>query len=468
MLVYSEGVCLKRDELGTTLSKESLKIMFLGAGELGQEQVIEAQRLGIETIAVDRYENAPGQRLADRTYSFSMLDGKRLREVVEKEKPDVIIPEIEAISLETLFELEKEGYFVVPNAKATHTAMQRKRLRELIAKEAGVLTSKYAYANTDDADAVKDACEKVGYPCVVKAIQSSSGHGSTEVRGPEDVATAIAAAREKTRVKSNEVIVEEFIPFDTEVTELAVRHFDEAGKIVTTFPKPLGHVQIDGDYHSSWMGFNAAEYLPHNPENTRGMNEELAAVAERKIYETTKKITDVLGGRSIFGCELFVKAYGDDVKVYGNEVACRPHDTGLVTLLSHQNTLSEFGLHIRAVCGFPIPGEVNEDGFRVLKPIANAASHVILSPHEGHGLRYKGLWKCMSMPGVLLKLFGKPEAHTGRRLGVVVAMANTVLEAKRKAEIAAHSIEIKAGESEWAGQTETRKHVVYAKPKPGA
>ncbi|MBI5229354.1 ATP-grasp domain-containing protein, partial [Candidatus Micrarchaeota archaeon] len=231
--------------------------------------------------------------------------------------------------------------------------------------------------------------------------------------------------------------------------------------------KPLGHVQIEGDYHSSWMGSNTAEYLPHVPERTRDMNEELAAKAERRIYETTKKITDVLGGRSIFGCELFVKADGDDAIVYGNEVACRPHDTGLVTFLSHQNALSEFGLHIRAVCGFPIPSEKNEDGFRVLNPVANAASHVILSPHEGHGICYRGLWKCMNMQGVSLKIFGKPEAHVGRRLGVVVAMANSVLEAKKKAEIAAHTIEVKASGTQWKNQTdmETRKHIVFAKPR---
>jgi len=454
---------VKRDELGTTLTKESLKIMLLGAGELGQEQIIEAQRLGIETIAVDRYENAPGHRVADRHYTINMRDAKLLRGVVEKEKPDVIIPEIEAINLDTLFELEKEGYYVVPSARATHTAMQRKRIRELIAKEAGVLTSKYVYARTDDPDAVRDGCEKIGYPCVIKAIQSSSGLGSTDVHSPQDVEKAIEAAKKEARGSAEEVIIEEFIPFDTEVTELAVRHFDEDGKIVTTFPKPAGHVQIEGDYHSSWMGFNVAEYLPQTPENTRDMNEELAIKAEKRIYETTKKITDALGGRTIFGCELFVKADGDDAIVYGNEVACRPHDTGLVTFLSHQNTFSEFGLHIRAVCGFPIPGEINEDGFRVLEPVANAASHVILSPFDGHGIAYKGFWKAMGMDGVALKIFGKPEAHVGRRMGVVIASAETVLEAKKKAEIAAHSIEIKTHGNNWKTQTEleTRKHVVF-------
>jgi len=453
----------KRDELGTTLTKNSLKVMFLGAGELGQEQIMEAQRLGIETVAVDRYKNAPGQRLADRHYVINMRDGKLLREVIEKEDPDVIIPEIEAISLDTLFDLEKEGFYIVPSAKATHTAMQRKRLRELISKEAEVLTSKYVYANTNDPDSVRAACEKVGYPCVVKAIQSSSGLGSMDVHSPKDVDEAIAKAKKEARGSGEEVIIEEFIKFDTEVTELAVRHFDDSGKIVTTFPNALGHAQIEGDYHSSWMGMNVAEYLPRNPENTRDMNDELAYKAQKRIYETTKKITDVLGGRSIFGCELFVKADGTDAVVYGNEVACRPHDTGLVTLQSHMNTLSEFGLHIRAVCGFPIPGEKNDDGFRVLKPVANAASHVILSPYDGHEVSYKGLWDCMGMEGVSLKIFGKPEAHVGRRMGVVVATAPTVLEAKRKAEIAAHKIMMKAGDNPWKGQTEmeTRKHVVY-------
>jgi len=454
------------DEIGTTLTKGSLKVMFLGSGELGQEQIIEAQRLGIETVAVDRYENAPGHRVADRHYAFNMRDAKLLRDVIEKEDPDVIVPEIEAFNLDTLFDLEKEGYYIVPNAKATFSAMQRKRLRELISKEAGVLTSKYAYAMTNDPQSVRDACEKVGYPCVIKAIQSSSGLGSSDVKSPADVEIAIAKAKKEARGNGEEVIVEEFIKFDTEVTELAVQHFDENGKIVTTFPKPLGHVQIDGDYHSSWMGFNCAEYLPLMPENTKSQNEELAIKAEKKIYEVASKITRTLAGptgRTVFGCELFVKQNGDDVIVYGNESTCRPHDTGLVSFLSHPNTLSQFGMHIRAVCGLPIPGEVNEWGYRVLKPVANAATHVILSPYDGHDIRYRNLWNCMNTQGVTLKLFGKPEGHVGRRMGVVIATAPTVLEAKKKAEIAAHAIEIQVAGQPWKGQTEmeTRKHIVY-------
>jgi len=456
----------KLDEIGTTLTKDATKIMLLGAGELGQEQILEAQRFGIEVVAVDRYENAPGHRVADRHYKMDMRDAKLLRALIEKEEPDVIIPEIEAINLDELFALEKEGYYIVPNAKATHTAMQRKRLRELISKDAGVLTSKYAYAMTNDPDSVRAACEKVGYPCVIKAIQSSSGLGSSDVRSAEDVEKAIEKARKEARGTGEEVIVEEFIKFDTEVTELVVQHLDEDGKTVATFPKPLGHVQIDGDYHSSWMGFNCAEYLPLMPENTKSQNIELAIKAEKKIYEVASKITSTLAGpagRTVFGCELFVKQNGDDVVVYGNESTCRPHDTGLVTLQAHANSFSQFGMHIRAVCGLPIPGEKNEWGYRAIKPVANSASHVILSPYDGHGIRYKNLWKCMNAQGVMLKLFGKPSAHIGRRMGVVVATAPTVLEAKRKAEIAAHAIEMKVGTSPWKTQTEmeTRKHIVY-------
>ncbi len=450
----------KRNEIGTTLTDGSLKLMFLGTGELGQEQIIEAQRLGIETIAVDRYENSPGMRVADRHYAINMLDAEKLREIVEKEKPDALIPEIEAINLDLLSELEKEGFFVVPNAKATHAAMHRKRIRELIAKEAGVKTSPYMNARTDDPASVKDACEKVGYPCVVKAIQSSSGLGSTDVNGPEEVQKAVDLAVKEARGSSEEVIVEGFIDFDTEVTELATRHYDEDGKIVTTFPKPVGHYQIEGDYHSSWQGPDVSQYLPWKSEDGK-VDEDLALKAELKIYEATKKITDALGGVGLFGCELFVKEQDGHVQVYGNEISPRPHDTGLITIATHPVTLSEFGLHIRAVSGLPIPAET-VNGYRVLEPIASGASHVLLSPYEGKDTSFKGIWDCMSEKGVILKLFGKPEAHVNRRMGVVLATADTILEAKKNAEVSAHKIKIKTKGNDWAEQADKRMHLALA------
>jgi len=426
----------KRDELFAPLSKKATKIMMLGAGELGREVIIEAMRLGIETVALDRYENAPGQQVSHRAYTGNLKDAGWLRSIIEKEKPDAIVPEIEAINLDMLFELEKEGYNVIPNAFATYTAMQRERVREVIANKAGVPTSKYQYANT--LEELEDACEKMGYPCWVKAIMSSSGHGSTFVESKADIKTAFENARTKARGSGERMIVEQHIPFDIEITELAVRHYDENGKIITSFPKPVGQYQIDGDYHSSWQ---PAEV----PENV-----------EREIYRTAEKITAALGGVGLFGCELFVK----DGKVYGNECSPRPHDTGMVTLATHQAGFSECGLHARAVCGLPIPS-IKENGFNVIKPVRPGASHVILSPCEGWVPGVRNLWKAMG-PDVSMYLFGKPEAHINRRMGVVVALADNVKDAQEKAERAAHSIEMQTQqEPKWLGQQEKRLHVLH-------
>ncbi|ASJ10361.1 phosphoribosylglycinamide formyltransferase 2 [Thermococcus sp. P6] len=425
-----------RDELGTPLTDSAVKIMLLGSGELGKEIAIEAQRLGVEVVAVDRYANAPAMQVAHRSYVGNMKDGDFLWSVVEREEPDAIIPEVEAINLEALFELEKDGYFVVPNARATWIAMHRERTRETLVREAGVPTSRYAYATT--LDELYDACEKVGYPCHTKAIMSSSGKGSYFVREPEDVPKAWEVAKKKARGSADKIIVEEHIDFDVEITELAVRHYDENGEIVTTFPKPVGHYQIDGDYHASWQPA------------------EISEKAERRVYEIAKKITDVLGGLGIFGVEMFVK--GDEV--WANEVSPRPHDTGMVTLASHPAGFSEFGLHLRAVLGLPIPGEW-VDGYRLFPILTPAATHVIKANQEGYAPRFRGLFRALSVPNATIRLFGKPEAYRGRRLGVALAWDKEVERAKRRAEEVAHKVELRTRRGEWQGQDyEKRKHLL--------
>lgn len=430
-----------RDELGTATTDSAQKIILLGSGELGKEIAIEAQRLGVEVIAVDRYANSPAMQVAHRSYVGDMRNADFLFSVIEREKPDAIIPEIEAINLDALFELEKDGYFVVPNAKATWIAMHRERTRETLAKEAKVPTSRYTYAST--LDELYDACEKIGYPCHTKAIMSSSGKGSYFVRGSEDIPKAWEEAKRKARGGSAEkLIVEEHIDFDVEITELAVRHYDENGEIVTTFPKPVGHYQIDGDYHSSWQPA------------------EISEKAEREVYRIAKRITDVLGGLGLFGIEMFVK--GD--KVWANEVSPRPpHDTGMVTLASHPTGFSEFGLHLRAVLGLPIPGEW-VDGYRLFPMLTPAATHVIKANVSGYSPRFRGgLAKALGVPNATVRLFGKPEAYLGRRLGVAIAWGGEEVggEAKRKAEMVAHSIGLRTRSSEWHSQDyEKRKHLL--------
>ncbi|MFH1182504.1 MAG: formate-dependent phosphoribosylglycinamide formyltransferase [Candidatus Woesearchaeota archaeon] len=426
---------MKRDELFAPLSGKATRIMLLGAGELGRETIIEAMRMGIETIAVDRYENAPGQQVAHRSYTGNMKDAGFLRAVIEREKPDAIIPEIEAVNLDLLAELEKEGFNIVPNAEAVRAAMHRERIRELISKKAGVPTSKYLYAST--LDELQDACEKIGYPCWVKAIMSSSGHGSSFVQSKADIKKAFENAKTNARGSGEKMIVEEHIPFDLEITELAVRHYDENGKITTTFPKPVGHYQVEGDYHSSWQPAEVSEKV------------------EKEIYRIAGKITGALGGVGLFGCELFVK--GD--KVYGNECAARPHDTGMVTFATHQAGFSEAGLHARAVCGLPIPSS-RQGEFNVIMPIKAGASHVVLSPCEGWVPGIRGLWKAMGKD-ISFYIFGKPEAHIGRRMGLVVALDDDVQEAKKKAERAAHFIEMQTQQQQkWLPQDEKRKHLL--------
>lgn len=425
-----------RNELYSQTSGKATKIMLLGCGELGKEVIIESQRMGFFTIGVDRYMDAPGHQVAHKFYAGDMKDAGFLRSIIEKEKPDVIVPEIEAINLDMLFDLEKEGYNVIPNANATYTAMQRERIRETI-KKAGVETSKYYYAS--NLDEMKDACEKVGYPCWVKAIMDSSGHGSSFVKGPEDVKQAFEKAKNEARGSGEKMIIEEHIPFDTEVTELAVRHFDENGKVTTSFPRPVGHYQTrGGDYHSSWQAAEVSEK------------------AEKGIYEAAKKITGALGGTGLFGCELFVK--GD--KVYGNECSPRPHDTGMVTFVTHQMGYSQAALHVRAITGLPIPTE-ERLGYSSIPMLRPGATHVLLSPYEGWDLAFGNLFKAFNTKGISFMFFGKPEAHVDRRMGLVLATAENVEEAKLKAEKAAHLIEIKTSQfKEWKMQQDKEKHLI--------
>lgn len=452
--------------LAAPLEERSLKLLLFGAGELGKEIAIEAQRLGMEVIAVDRYERAPAQQVAHKAYTVNMMDANAMRSIVDRELPDIIIPEIEAIDLDVLNEFEEDGYLVAPNAAATHAAMNRERIRELIVKS-GVKTGAYAYTRTDDLPEFTDAVEKIGYPCFSKAIMSSSGKGSYFIESRDDIEAAMNAARYETRGSGERAIIEEYIPFDTEVTELAVRHLDEDGNIVTTFPKPVGHYQIDGDYHSSWQSPNIEEYLPYNVDDIGKSVEkdpELAKEAERKIYDAARRITDELGGVGVFGCELFVRVRGGKVEVYGNECAPRPHDTGMVTYISHPQGFNEGGLHVRAITGLPVPARI-EDGYRLFDPLMPAASHVIISPAQGFDPMYKGLFDAMSVPGANIQLFGKPFSyHSGwiveERMGIALAMGADAFDAKRKAEVAAHKILIRtATDREWRGQEETRMHV---------
>ncbi len=425
---------MQQDIIFSPLSSKATKIMLLGAGELGKEVIIEAMRLGFFTIAVDRYEGAPGQQVAHQSYAGNMKDPGFLRSVIEREKPDYIVPEIEAINLDLLFDLEKEGFNIIPNAKATNTAMQRERIREMIVKT-GVPVSEYYYASS--LKELKQACEKTGYPCWVKAIQDSSGSGSSKVNSAKDVEAAYEKANAEARGSADKLIVEKNIDFDIEVTELAVRHF-ENNKIKTSFCHPVGQYQTrGGDYHSSWQLADISEK------------------AEKKVYEIAKKITDALGGVGVFGCELFVK--GDEV--WANECSPRPHDTGMVTFASHQIGFSQAALHVKAITGLPIPAK-KRLGFDVVPIITPAASHVILSPTEGFDPGYKNMLDALDEPGVTALLFGKNEAFVNRRLGIVLATDPDVKKAREKAEIAAHKIEISTRQNQkWQKQESREKHI---------
>ena len=388
--------------IGTPLTHSATKILLLGSGELGKEVAIEAMRLGAEVVAVDRYENAPAMQIAHRSYAINMLDGKALRDVVEKEQPDMIVPEIEAIATDTLLELEKEGVTVVPTAKATWLTMNREGIRRLAAEELGVPTSKYCFADTEEE--YREAVAEVGMPCVVKPVMSSSGKGQSTVKTEDDITSAWTYSQEGGRTGGGRIIIEGFVEFDYEITLLTVRH---AGG--TSFCEPIGHYQEDGDYRMSWQP------------------QPMSAIALERAREIARTVTDALGGFGIFGVELFVK--GDEVIF--SEVSPRPHDTGLVTVIS-QN-LSEFALHARAILGLPVP-EIVQRGA--------AASSVVLVEGNGTGATFSGLDKALSEPETQLLLFGKAEVQGRRRLGVALALDEDVEKAKAKAKRASSAVTV--------------------------
>lgn len=377
--------------------------MLLGSGELGKEVAIELQRLGVEVIAVDRYANAPAMQVAHRSHVISMLDGEALRRLVAVEKPDLIIPEIEAIATDTLVELEAEGLTVVPTARAAQLTMNREGIRRLAAEELGLRTSPYVFAQTEEE--FRAAVEKIGLPCVVKPIMSSSGKGQSVVKSAGDVEHAWRYAQEGGRAGKGKVIVEGWVEFDYEITMLTVRHVGG-----TSFCAPVGHTQIKGDYRESWQ--------PHP------MSERALAAAQ----EMAEKITAALGGRGLFGVELFIK--GEDVIF--SEVSPRPHDTGLVTLISQD--LSEFALHVRAILGLPIPN-IHGHG--------PSASCAVLVEGESSAVQFGALDEVLAEPDTQLRLFGKPSVTGQRRMAVTLARAGDIEAARAKAHRAATAMEIR-------------------------
>ena len=389
--------------IGNPFTPVEKKAVLCGSGELGKEIAIELERYGVHVVAVDKYANAPAMQVAQSSHVLSMLDGDALAKMIEEENPDLVIPEVEAIATQKLIELEKKGYTVIPTAKATYLTMNREVIRRLAAEELGIPTSRYEFAQTEDE--FRAAVGRIGFPCVVKPVMSSSGHGQSVVRNESQVAEAWKISQEGGRAGGGKVIVEGFVDFDYEITLLTVRHC--AG---TTFLKPVGHHQVDGDYHESWQ--------------PQGMS----AAAEKKAQEIAGKITDALGGYGIFGVELFVK--GEDVIF--SEVSPRPHDTGMVTMISQD--MSEFALHARAVLGLPVP-EV-----RFYGPSASKAIVV-----EGNTTEYEfqDVDKVLEEPGVQVRFFGKPEIKGHRRVGVILATDETVEKALQKAERAYSKLKVK-------------------------
>ena len=379
-------------KIGTTLSPLRKKAVLCGSGELGKEVAIELQRYGVEVVALDRYANAPAMQVAHRSYVLSMLDGAQLRAVIEKEKPDYIIPEIEAIATDTLLELEKEGYNVIPTARATRLTMNREGIRRLAAEELGIPTSPYRFAS--DYEEFVEAVGQIGTPCVVKPVMSSSGHGQSVVRSSEEIDRAWENSQKGGRAGAGRVIVEGFVDFDYEITLLTVRHCGG-----TSFLEPIGHYQEDGDYRESWQP------QPMNPA-VRAQAEEIA-----------RRITEALGGWGLFGVELFVR--GD--RVIFSEVSPRPHDTGMVTMISQD--LSEFALHVRAVLGLPIPNIAFH---------GPSASRAVVVEGDTNRMEFANLENVLSEPDTQIRIFGKPEIEGHRRMAVLLARAESVEQAREK------------------------------------
>jgi len=391
--------------IGTPLSPSATKVMLLGAGELGKEVIIALQRLGVEVIAVDRYAHAPGHHVAHRFHVIDMTDPKALRALVEQEQPHLLVPEIEAIATDELARIEADGLArVIPTARATQLTMNREGIRRLVAEELKLPTSKYVFA--ESAEEVRRAAQELRYPCVVKPVMSSSGKGQSVLKGKDDVEKAWDYAMNAGRVKGARVIVEEWIPFDFEITLLTARARDERGQDATYFCEPIGHVQVNGDYVESWQ-----------PQPMTGR-------ALARAREVAKRVTDNLGGRGIFGVELFV--LGD--RVWFSEVSPRPHDTGMVTMITQDQ--SEFEIHARAILGLPVSTELRTPG----------ASAVIYGGMTAKGIAYEGVDEALRLPHVDLRLFGKPEAFPRRRMGVALAYGRDFGEARQRAKLCASRV----------------------------
>ncbi|MGC3948667.1 MAG: formate-dependent phosphoribosylglycinamide formyltransferase [Chryseolinea sp.] len=386
--------------IGTPYKSSALKVMMLGSGELGKEVVIEFQRYGIEVIAVDRYDHAPAMQVAHRSYAISMLDGNALRNVIEKERPDFIVPEVEAIATDTLVEMEREGFTVIPSANATKLTMNREGIRTLAAEKLKLKTSPYYFASTKDE--FGGNVQRMGYPCVVKPVMSSSGKGQSVVRSEADIEESWRYAQQGGRSGGGRVIIEGFVDFDYEITLLTIRHRNGV-----SFCAPIGHRQEHGDYQESWQ--------PHP------MPDEALV----KAQHIATAVVDALGGYGLFGVEFFVK--GDTV--YFSELSPRPHDTGMVTMISQD--LSEFALHVRAILGLPIPNIVQH---------GPSASSVILVRGKSSNISFEGLEQALSLPDTQVRLFGKPDVDGERRMGVCLARGGTIEEARTKANSAARQI----------------------------
>ena len=388
--------------IGSTCSEIGKKALLLGSGELGKEVALELQRMGVEVVACDRYAGAPAMQVAHRFHVFNMLDGNELRRIIELEKPDHIIPEVEAIATPVLVELEKEGYNVTPTAQAAWLTMNREGIRRLAAEELGITTSKYRFASTEEE--FRAAIKEVGIPCVVKPIMSSSGHGQSTVKSEADVDRAWHISQEGGRAGAGRVIVEAFVDFDYEITLLTVRNV--AG---TVFCEPVGHIQVDGDYRYSWQP------------------QAMSPKARKQAEEVAKKVTDALGGYGIFGVEMFIK--GDEVIF--SEVSPRPHDTGMVTMISQD--MSEFALHARALMGLPVPE---------IKFYGPSASRAVVVEGDTNRVELSGIDKVLEEPGVQMRIFGKPEVKGHRRMAVILATDESIEAAREKAERAYNKLTI--------------------------
>lgn len=393
-------------KLGTPLSPSATKVMLLGSGELGKEVIIALQRLGVEVIAVDRYDNAPGHQVAHHSYTIDMANGAELKKLIEAVKPDLVVPEIEAIDTNMLAEIEAAGQVeIIPTARATQLTMNREGIRRLAAEELGMMTSAYAFSESlDDLQSAID--NGVGYPCIVKPVMSSSGKGQSRINEPSDVEKAWDYAMSGGRVNRGKVIVEAVVEFDYEITLLTVRSLNSDGHIVTSFCEPIGHVQENGDYVESWQP------------------QQMSQDVLQKAQDMAEKVTSNLGGRGIFGVELFIKGFD----VYFSEVSPRPHDTGLVTLMTQWQ--SEFALHARAILGLPVDTSLRDKG----------ASAVIYGGLDERGISFEDLDIALAEPQTEVRLFGKPESFLRRRMGVALAISDSTDEARSKAKKAAAAV----------------------------